>query len=87
MSVKSEFNPELARVKLNPEQAILQCNCYSTGKRQKVPIPTLSNMWYQTYPYVDVSCNWQGGKTLHQLCTSLTEGALSCRNQGSAASS
>ncbi len=30
MSRKRKFNPEITRVKLNPEQAVLAC-CYDTG--------------------------------------------------------
>ena len=26
-----KFRPEITRVKLNPEQAVLTCNCYSTS--------------------------------------------------------
>jgi len=28
MQKKPKFNPEIARVKLNPEQAVLNCSCY-----------------------------------------------------------
>lgn len=28
MPRKLKFNPEITRVKLNPEQAVLQCSCY-----------------------------------------------------------
>ncbi len=31
MSRKPKFNPEITRVKLNPEQAVLQCTCWTTG--------------------------------------------------------
>ena len=30
MSKKPEFRPRITRVKLNPEQAVLTCNCYLT---------------------------------------------------------
>jgi len=29
MSRKPKFNPEITRVKLNPEQAVLACTCYT----------------------------------------------------------
>lgn len=32
MSRKPKFNPEITRVKLNPEQAVLACPCYSAKK-------------------------------------------------------
>jgi len=30
---KPKFKPQITRVKLNPEQAVLSCNCYSVGMR------------------------------------------------------
>ncbi len=30
---KPKFKPIITRVKLNPEQAVLQCTCYNTGGR------------------------------------------------------
>jgi len=33
MSRKPKFRPEIRRIKLNPEQAVLFCACYSQGKR------------------------------------------------------
>lgn len=29
MSIKPKFDPVISRVKLNPEQAVLACQCYS----------------------------------------------------------
>jgi hypothetical protein len=31
MSRKAKFKPEITRVKLNPEQAVLTCACYNEG--------------------------------------------------------
>lgn len=31
MSRKPKFKPEVTRIKLNPEQAVLQCACYNSG--------------------------------------------------------
>ncbi len=31
MSRKPKFKPEITRVKLNPEQAVLACSCYDRG--------------------------------------------------------
>jgi hypothetical protein len=36
MSRKLKFKPVITRVKLNPEQAVLMCECYSTGKKYLV---------------------------------------------------
>lgn len=33
---KPKFKPEINRVKLNPEQAVLQCSCYDTNRH---PLP------------------------------------------------
>jgi hypothetical protein len=30
MSRRPKFKPEIRRIKLNPEQAVLQCSCYNT---------------------------------------------------------
>ncbi len=32
MKKKARFNPEITRVKLNPEQAVLACTCYNNRK-------------------------------------------------------
>ena len=32
MAIKPEFNPEITRIKLNPEQAVLACSCWSGGR-------------------------------------------------------
>lgn len=31
MSRKPKFKPEIIRIKLNPEQAVLVCNCFDSG--------------------------------------------------------
>lgn len=36
MSKKMKFKPEITRVRLNPEQAVLACTCYSGGLRWDV---------------------------------------------------
>ena len=33
MAKKLKFKPEITRVKLNPEQAVLSCNCLKAGRR------------------------------------------------------
>lgn len=33
-SRKPPFQPVITRVRLNPEQAVLQCSCYDTGCRE-----------------------------------------------------
>jgi len=36
MPRKPKFRPEIRRVKLNPEQAVLSCDCYGGGLREGV---------------------------------------------------
>lgn len=33
MSKKPKFNPEITRIKLNPEQAVLSCICFCVAQR------------------------------------------------------
>lgn len=33
MSKKPKFKPEITRVKLNPEQAVLTCDCYDQTRK------------------------------------------------------
>lgn len=32
MSKKAKFKPLITRIKLNPEQTVLACNCYDQGR-------------------------------------------------------
>jgi hypothetical protein len=34
MPRKPKFRPEIRWIKLNPEQAVLQCDCYRYGQKQ-----------------------------------------------------
>ncbi len=34
MKKKPRFNPEITRVKLNPEQAVLQCACFDDNTQE-----------------------------------------------------
>ncbi len=38
MSRKPKFNPEITRVKLNPEQAVLACSCWDSNQQGR-PTP------------------------------------------------
>lgn len=35
MSKRPKFRPEITRVKLNPEQAVLQCECFLSGMKHE----------------------------------------------------
>ena len=37
MSKKAKFKPEIIRIKLNPEQAVLACEGYNTGYKEGGP--------------------------------------------------
>lgn len=37
MPKKPKFKPQITRVKLNPEQAVLACECWDVGKITKNP--------------------------------------------------
>lgn len=39
MSKKHEFKPEISRITLNPEQAVLSCDCYSYGQKAVTSLP------------------------------------------------
>ena len=38
MGRKPKFRPRITRVKLNPEQAVLTCDCYNVGANLHTPI-------------------------------------------------
>ncbi len=37
MPKKTKFKPRITRIKLNPEQAVLMCECYLVGKKYVGP--------------------------------------------------
>ena len=43
---KPKFSPEITRVKLNPEQAVLVCDCYKRGTRLGGPHDTWTTLFY-----------------------------------------
>jgi hypothetical protein len=56
MPRKPKFKPTVTRVKLNPEQAVLACGCWSTGT-------TVQYNWSVFYGLHD-----SGGSAAHQYC-------------------
>jgi len=59
MPKKPKFKPEITRVKLNPEQAVLSCNCYDQGY-----------IW-EGYQFCGQhTLNWCSGRSasLHHMC-------------------
>lgn len=55
MSRKPRFKPEITRVKLNPEQTVLSCNCYNTGL-------VWESASYLTFSEVKMTACGSGGK-------------------------
>ena len=54
MPQKRKFNPEITRVKLNPEQTVLTCGCYNTGSTGRAS-PGGTNCVAGTKSYKSVS--------------------------------
>ena len=54
MPKKLKFKPEITRIKLNPEQAVLSCTCYDTGYQATVSGSVLAN------GDADYACNGKG---------------------------
>ena len=55
---RMKFRPEITRVKLNPEQAVLTCNCYGEGWKTDFSGPRFihfgtgpENRWHNTCNY------------------------------------
>ena len=53
MSKKSKFKPEVTKIALNPEQAVLTCDCFSLTIRRK----WTTTYWLSTSNYPDQACN------------------------------
>ena len=60
MSKKPKFRPVLTRIKLNPEQAVLACGCYSTGLIAQYTGAITEASWTPTSSTV---CNGYWSKT------------------------
>ncbi|MCX5694548.1 MAG: hypothetical protein NT014_05455 [Candidatus Omnitrophica bacterium] len=43
MPKKLKFKPEITRIKLNPEQAVLSCSCYDVGMQATESGSSLAN--------------------------------------------
>jgi len=58
MPKKPKFKPEITRVKLNPEQAVLYCECYNLRTRRgHTPHLEGFTICYQT-PWVKSNIGW-----------------------------
>jgi len=55
---KLRFRPCISRVKLNPEQAVLQCDCQTTGTQADFAGGLVEGTAYGTssMPYISVYC-------------------------------
>lgn len=78
MPRKPKFRPEIRRIKLNPEQAVLQCTCYSTGESNFV-----GARYYLDYAQAYINC-YIGRATApreHTACTAADVGRGSTTSQ------
>lgn len=75
MAKKPKFKPEITRVKLNPEQAVLSCGCYDTGTAG------LEGSWW--YCPRDAVTPWCWGRTRQEgsACLQLGWTAYEYRTQ------
>lgn len=62
MPRKTRFKPEIKRIKLNPEQAVLACSCHN-GQRW------LSTTSHPGYPGTNDHCNPGGKYSSRRPCT------------------
>ena len=70
---KPKFRPRITRIKLNPEQAVLFCECFSGGRRSthfhsysNIPCTTSIHICYANYRDQDIL---YGGS---EVCTGTT---------------
>lgn len=87
MSGKPKFKPVITRVKLNPEQAVLSCTCFSEGYTQPSQGPARNNpAWTNIYRcYLNL---FKPGATVRTAdCTTNSGGMLVDRYPSSATSS
>ncbi len=58
-SDKPKFKPVITRVKLNPEQAVLQCNCFQSGFVTGGEGTSFEDLCYSKSPgQVQISDGW-----------------------------
>ncbi|MBN1492822.1 MAG: hypothetical protein JW938_01595 [Candidatus Omnitrophica bacterium] len=63
MAKKPKFKPEITRVKLNPEQAVLACTCMAIGMQWT------HRSWIAHSSYIDrAMCTWGRDSTNHKPC-------------------
>lgn len=56
MAKKKKFNPQICKIELNPEQAVLFCECYDLGKKAIKTVTTVYTeiMSTKVYPCANV---------------------------------
>jgi len=62
MSRKPKFKPEITRIKLNPEQAVLSCTCYMSGHKLTLPF---SIHYAAASPFYE-TCGHSGKERFHE---------------------
>jgi len=63
MPKKLKFKPSITRVKLNPEQAVLICSCYSAGMLRGAPLMYAGNVIGPIHCLGGYKAADQGGKS------------------------
>lgn len=61
MPRKPKFRPVITRIKLNPEQAVLTCNCYSRGMMTFMAYIQKGRIWPNPICQGGKSVNGTGG--------------------------
>lgn len=69
MSRKPKFRPRITQIKLNPEQVVLACACYSIGMHGH-------GFWKYTYNNNNPGCDYNG-KGPHNFCQTAASGVSS----------
>lgn len=83
LSKKPKFKPEITRVKLNPEQAVLACTCYDNGMQAVIGTAYYENASGHVGPY----CTRKGNKVKLALSVSGFGGGYQQLPNSSAANS
>ncbi len=79
MGRKPKFKPVITRVKLNPEQAVLTCDCYNLGNRGFI-----TSAWWNIsslYPICAI-----GSRSINQFNTCLVSGSIGVISSGTGTS-
>ena len=60
MPKKPKFNPVITKIKLCPEQAVLECSCYNTGRTIDATSRETEFCFSGESKIIELGCNVQG---------------------------